>query len=61
MDWFLEGLGWFAQGVPSEPKAGFDRFGVDTGTVAYQFELLFIRCLSRAVDKGFPYRCRFVT
>ena len=37
----LEGLGWFARGVPSEPEAGFDMFGVNTGTVAYRLELPF--------------------
>ena len=37
----LEGLGWFAHGVPSEPAAGFDMFGVNAGAVAYRFVLPF--------------------
>ena len=52
LEFAFEGLGWFAHGVPSEPKAGLDMFGVDTGTVAYRFVLPFLRFLTRSVDKA---------
>mgnify|MGYP001199178310 len=56
----LEGQGWFARGVPSEPEAGFDMFGVNTGTVAYRLELPFYGSF-RGCGQGRPFRCGFVT
>ena len=56
----LEGQGWFARGVPSEPEAGFDMFGVNSGRVAYRLELPFTAPCG-AVDKAVPSDAGFVT
>ena len=57
----LEGPGWFAHGVPSEPEAGFDMFGVNAGTVAYRFVLPFYGSFVELWTGLLVFRCRFVT